>query len=274
MRVRASLLITAVVALGTASGGQAASEAAEPAPGAGIQAALASAAVELAETALRETGSGDAAPAESSSAGTEAAGGVPRHIRAVARGAHAATPPDRRGARGLALSERPGGPAGLRVGSTTEFGSPRVLWVAARRGGWLGVVTTERPNNRLAWVRRGSPGLTLRRMDWSLQADLSDRALTLRKDGRRVQRMTVAIGGPGSETPTGRFAVTDKLSGSSYGTYYGCCVLALSGHQPNTPPGWTGGNRLAIHGTRLPVDDRRGRLGGLPARLRIPTCAR
>jgi lipoprotein-anchoring transpeptidase ErfK/SrfK len=46
--------------------------------------------------------------------------------------------------------------------------------------------------------------------------------------------------------------VTDKLSGSSYGPYYGCCILALSGHQPNTPPGWTGGDRLAIHGTDAP----------------------
>ena len=53
--------------------------------------------------------------------------------------------------------------------------------------------------------------------------------------------------------------MTDKLSGSRFGPYYGCfgpyhgcCILALSGHQPNTPPGWTGGNRLAIHGTDAP----------------------
>jgi lipoprotein-anchoring transpeptidase ErfK/SrfK len=152
----------------------------------------------------------------------------------------------------VALSNRPGGPARATVGSTTEFGSPLVLGVAARRGGWLGVVTTKRPNNRLAWVRRESAGLTMRRTRWSLHADLSARTLTLRKGARRVHRMTVAIGRPGSETPTGRFAVTDKLSGSRFGPYYGCCILALSGHQPNTPPGWTGGNRLAIHGTDAP----------------------
>jgi lipoprotein-anchoring transpeptidase ErfK/SrfK len=139
-----------------------------------------------------------------------------------------------------------------RIDSTTEFGSRRVLAVAARRPDWLGVVATERPNNRLAWVRRTSPGLKLRRTAWSLHADLSDRTLTLRRDGRRVQRLAVAIGRPGSETPTGRFAVTDKLSGSQFGPYYGCCILALSGHQPKTPPGWTGGDRLAIHGTDVP----------------------
>ena len=140
----------------------------------------------------------------------------------------------------------------VRVGSTTEFGTPRVLAVAARRDGWLGVVATERPNNRLGWVRRDNPALKLRRTGWSLHADLSDRTLTLRKHGRRVHRLSVAIGRPGSETPTGRFAVTDKLSGSQFGPYYGCCILALSGHQPKTPPGWTGGNRLAIHGTDAP----------------------
>jgi L,D-transpeptidase catalytic domain len=152
----------------------------------------------------------------------------------------------------VALSDRPGGAATLRIGAFTEFGSQRVLSVAARRGEWLGVVATERPNNRLAWVRRGSPGLKLRRTRWSLHSDLSERTLTLRRNGRRVHRMTVAIGRPGSETPTGRFAVTDKLSGAQFGPYYGCCILALSGHQPKTPPGWTGGNRLAIHGTDAP----------------------
>jgi lipoprotein-anchoring transpeptidase ErfK/SrfK len=154
--------------------------------------------------------------------------------------------------RQVALSDRPGGPARAAVGPTTEFGSPHVLGVAARRGDWLGVVTTQRPNNRLAWVRRGAAGLKLRRTRWSLHADLSARTLTLRKGARRVHRMTVAVGRPGSETPTGRFAVTDKLSGPRFGPYYGCCILALSGHQPNTPPGWTGGNRLAIHGTDSP----------------------
>jgi hypothetical protein len=152
----------------------------------------------------------------------------------------------------LAFSERPGGPAAGTVGATTEFGSRQVLGVAARRGGWLGVVSSARPNGALAWVRRDG-ALTIERTRWSLHADLSERSLTLRRNGRVVRRLAVAIGRPGSDTPTGRFAVTDKLTGSKYGAYYGCCVLALSGHQPNTPPGWTGGDRLAIHGTDSPA---------------------
>ena len=151
----------------------------------------------------------------------------------------------------LALSDRPGGRATGSIGATTEFGSRQVLGVAARRGNWLGLVTSARPNNRLAWVRRDQDSLA--RTRWSLHADLSKRSLTLRRNGRALRRLKVAIGRPGSDTPTGRFAVTDKLAGTSYGPYYGCCVLALSGHQPNTPPGWQGGNRLAIHGTDAPA---------------------
>ena len=151
--------------------------------------------------------------------------------------------------RPLALRTRPHGPVASTLTAATEFGTPRVVSVAARRGRWLGLVTTALPNNELAWVRRDDPALHVARVGYSLRADLSERRLELRKDGRVVRRLSVAIGRPGSDTPTGRFAVTDKLRGTSFGPYYGCCILALSGHQPNTPPGWTGGDRLAIHGT-------------------------
>jgi L,D-transpeptidase catalytic domain len=261
MRVRLSILtLVAALAAGVAPQAAAApsggggSDAGGPPPsaalGSGIQAAVAAAAAELAEAA-REA----AAPAEAGSATAESASKA--QGTGAVLGASAQSSPRPRLHKiavvegDVGLSDRPGGPATTTVGSQTEFGSKRVLGVAARRRGWLGVVPTGR-NGRLAWVRRGHPGLRLRRTGYSLHADLSDRTLTLRKDGRRVKRLTVAIGRPGSETPTGRFAVTDKLSGSSYGPYYGCCILALSGIQPNTPPGWTGGNRLAIHGTDSP----------------------
>jgi len=147
-------------------------------------------------------------------------------------------------------SARPGGPSVGQLAATTEFGSQQVLSVAARHGAWLGVVTTAVPDGRLAWIKRAA--LTLRRTRWSLHADLSEHTLTLLRYGRAVHRISVAVGRPGSETPTGRFAVTDKIAGSSYGPYYGCCILALNAHQPHTPPGWTGGNRIAIHGADSP----------------------
>jgi hypothetical protein len=63
-----------------------------------------------------------------------------------------------------------------------------------------------------------------------------------------VRRIPVGIGASATPTPIGRFAITDKLRGADYSPAYGCCILALSGHQTNLPRGWTGGDRLAIHG--------------------------
>jgi hypothetical protein len=150
------------------------------------------------------------------------------------------------------LRQRPGGDAVALVGPQTEFGSPRVLSVAARRGAWLGVVTDEQPNGKLAWVRAKDPALRAGRTTWSLHADLSERRLELRRGDRTVKTLSVAVGNAGSPTPAGRYAVTDKIPGTRYGAYYGCCILALTGHQTNPPPGWTGGDRLAIHGTDAP----------------------
>jgi lipoprotein-anchoring transpeptidase ErfK/SrfK len=147
------------------------------------------------------------------------------------------------------LHDRPGGRAVVRLGATTEFGSARRLGVVSRRGRWLGVSTAALPNGTLGWIDGRSPAVAVERTRWSLVADVSRRQVVLRRDGRAVRRLSVAVGRPGSPTPTGRFAITDKLDGSRYGPYYGCCVLALSATQPNTPPGWTGGNRMAIHGT-------------------------
>jgi L,D-transpeptidase catalytic domain len=240
-------LLAAVCCLGMPAASAADASTAGP-EGDGLTSALAAVASRLA--AVSVAGSSTRSPTSSSA--SSASRSAPKHPAAAsARRA----PRLRRMAvvrRSVGLSERPRGPARLRIGPRTEFGSPRVLAVAARRGDRLGVIATERPNNRLAWVRRRSRALRMRRTRWSLHADLSARTLTLRKRGRRVRRMSVAIGRPGTETPTGRFAVTDELDGARFGPYYGCCILALSGHQPKTPPGWTGGDRLAIHGTDSP----------------------
>ncbi len=152
----------------------------------------------------------------------------------------------------VALRTRPHGSIALRAGDTTEFGSPQRLGVVRRSGRWLGVTTPSLPNRTLGWVDRRSAAVAIERTRWAIRADISSRTVVLRRAGRVVRRLRVAVGRPGSPTPTGRFAVTDKLSGGDYGPYYGCCILALSATQPNTPPGWTGGNRMAIHGTSDP----------------------
>ena len=150
----------------------------------------------------------------------------------------------------VAVRTRPFGPTMERLGSTTPFGSERALSLVKRlRGRWLAVTSPELGNGRLGWIDARAGGLRYARTRLEIVVDLSRRQLLLRSGSSVLRRVRVGIGRPGSPTPTGRFAVTDKLPGPTYSAYYGCCILALSATQPNLPAGWTGGNRIAIHGT-------------------------
>jgi hypothetical protein len=148
---------------------------------------------------------------------------------------------------------RPGGSALATVGATTMFGSARVLSVVGRDGRWLHVATADLPSGRDGWIDAGASGVTLASTRVSIVIRLGARTLELRRDRRVVRRFTVGIGAPSSPTPTGRFAVTDKLRGGAYSPAYGCCILALSARQTHLPAGWTGGDRIAIHGTNAPA---------------------
>ena len=145
------------------------------------------------------------------------------------------------------LRASPGGRVLHRVGVRTEFGSRRILGVTARRDGWLAVVASERPNGRVGWIPQRR--VELASTNWSIHVDRSARKLTLRRKGRAIRSFPVAVGRPGTETPIGRFAVTDKLHPDDPGSPYGCCAVALSGHQTKLIDGWPGGDRLAIHAT-------------------------
>ncbi len=145
------------------------------------------------------------------------------------------------------LRAGPGGRVLERVGTETEFGSPRVQAVVGHDRDWLEVIAAELPNGETAWVR--ADDVTVGGIDYALRASLDSRTLEVLRDGRVIRRVTIAVGGPATPTPTGSFAVTDKVRMTDEGSTYGCCALALTGHQPTIPQGWSGGDRLAIHGT-------------------------
>lgn len=149
---------------------------------------------------------------------------------------------------------RPNGPVVLRVGDRTDFGSRRALPVVRTEGGgrWLAVHTPELGNARLGWVDARRDRLKLSRTRVKLEIDLSQREARVHVGGRLARRIRVGIGAPWTPTPIGRFAVTDKLPGVRYNRLYGCCILAFTARQPRLPVGWTGGDRVGIHGTLDP----------------------
>jgi lipoprotein-anchoring transpeptidase ErfK/SrfK len=152
--------------------------------------------------------------------------------------------------RATILRATPGGRRIARLTPRTEFGSAKVLGVVRRRPGWLQVLTPELANGRRGWIparsaRLGATGV-------SLHVDRSRRTLAVRRDGRLLRRFPVAVGRPQTPTPLGRYAVTDRLHTGRADSPYGCCALALTGHQTELLPGWPGGDRLAIHATPNP----------------------
>lgn len=146
-----------------------------------------------------------------------------------------------------AMLSSPDGREIAKAGTRTAFGSPDLVLVTKVSGSWLGVVSTLAGNNRLGWIPLSATRLS--RVTYEIKVSLSARRLTVLDSGRVVQRYTVAVGRPSAPTPTGRFAVTDRLSTGDPTGPYGCCILALSAVSPHAIQGWTGGNRIAIHST-------------------------
>ena len=146
----------------------------------------------------------------------------------------------------VALRAAPGSGRVLAVAQrTTEFGSRTTFAVTAIRGRWAEVISPLLANDEHGFVRRSE--LKLGRVRVAIDVDLSARRLRVWRGGVILRRVEIAVGAAASPTPIGRFAVTDRLTGFNTSAY-GCCILALSGHQTHVPPGWTGGDRLAIHG--------------------------
>jgi lipoprotein-anchoring transpeptidase ErfK/SrfK len=149
---------------------------------------------------------------------------------------------------GTQIRSAPGGGRLItKVGTKTVFGSAQTFWVEHLSGSWLGVVSNLIGNNRVGWIPAASASLS--RVDWELKASVSKRELTVFHNGRPIQHYSIAVGAPGAPTPTGRFAVTDRLTTGDPAGPYGCCILALSALAPHAIQNWSGGNRIAIHST-------------------------
>ena len=165
------------------------------------------------------------------------------------------------------FSDRPGGPAPGSLGTTTEFGSRTgARRRRPQRGDWLGVVTSARPNGRLAWVG-GEPAA--RRCAHALLAARRPLARRSRCAARPqvVHRMTRR------DRPS-RLGHADRpLRGHRQARRLALRPLLRLLHpralrQPaQHAAGLEGGNRLAIHGTDAAGHDRH-------ARPRPAACAR
>jgi len=127
------------------------------------------------------------------------------------------------------LRDAPGGRTLAALPAVDEFEQPTALGVIANRRDWAAVSDPQLPNGRLGWVRIPSRSGRVSETGWELQVSLSRHRLRAIDGGRAIRTLRVGVGSVSFPTPTGRFAVTDKLPGPRFSAVYGCCILALAG---------------------------------------------
>ncbi|HEY3764253.1 MAG TPA: L,D-transpeptidase [Gaiellales bacterium] len=154
---------------------------------------------------------------------------------------------------GTVVRAAPGGRIVGRLPGETPLGTPTWLWALtqSRDHRWARVVLPWTPNGRTGWVWMKGHRV-VHTLTW-VQADLSRRRVMLMHGRRVIRSFAAAVGAADSPTPTGHFSVTDPISTGDPSGPYGWYAFGLSGHQPHLPPGWTGGDQLAIHGTNDPA---------------------
>jgi lipoprotein-anchoring transpeptidase ErfK/SrfK len=106
-----------------------------------------------------------------------------------------------------------------------------------------------RPNGVTGWVPARQVGVV--RLTTRIVVDLSQKRVTLYRNGRRVLSATAAIGSAATPTPTGSFYVNQRLIPSDPNGPFGPGAIGISAFS-NVLTGWTQGGPVAIHGTNEP----------------------
>jgi len=116
---------------------------------------------------------------------------------------------------------------------------------------WVEVLLPKRPNGTRGWVPQDV--LVVSRTRVRVAIDLSDRKVRVFRAGKRVMSASIAIGKPGTPTPTGTaFAIAERIDTNMPGGFLGPIVLPLTGFSETLNEFAGGDGRVAIHGTSLP----------------------
>jgi hypothetical protein len=125
-----------------------------------------------------------------------------------------------------------------------------LLVLAERRmpGGalWLRIRLPFRPNGASAWI----PANVVRfeTTPWRIVVSVDARTVTLERRGRPVDVFRAVVGAPRTPTPTGLYAVSERVKQPDPHAFYGPWVLLLTAYS-NTLQRFDGGpGQVSIHG--------------------------
>jgi lipoprotein-anchoring transpeptidase ErfK/SrfK len=151
---------------------------------------------------------------------------------------------------------QPGKRPFARFGRLNVNGVPTVFGVLGRvvdgacRPRWYRVQLPIKPNGATGFVPASDVRLVGVRA--RLEVDLSERRVTLYRDGRRILRATVAVGSAATPTPTGRYYVNQRLIPFDRSGPFGPGAIGISAFS-EVLTGWTQGGPIALHGTNQPA---------------------
>jgi len=135
--------------------------------------------------------------------------------------------------------------------ATSEFGSALALVVVDDdTDGWLQVQLPTRPNESTGWIR--ADDVEVREVTLAVHVDVAARRLVVTDGDAVVLEAPVAVGAPGTPTPTGTFFVVDKLVTGNDAGPYGPFALGLSAHSEVLTEFAGGDGQVGIHGTNDP----------------------
>ena len=121
---------------------------------------------------------------------------------------------------------------------------------AADRSTWFRVLLPNRPNGRSAWLPAAV--LAVKSNPWRINVRLAARRLDLVRSGRVLQTWPVAVGQPANPTPTGRFAIGERVPQANPNGFFGPVILTLTAHSDTLSDFDGGDGRVALHGTSRP----------------------
>lgn len=99
---------------------------------------------------------------------------------------------------------------GLLAARTAITEERTVVPVLAQRGAWLQVMLPGRPNGRVGWIDGAHTAVL--ETPWKIVIDLSERFVTVYRDGHPVKRFRAVVGKPSTPTPIGRFYVEETVA--------------------------------------------------------------
>jgi hypothetical protein len=117
------------------------------------------------------------------------------------------------------------------------------------RPSWYRVRLPRKPNGITGWVL--ARDVQVAPVRTRILVDLSERRVTLYRDGRELLSTRAAIGSPATPTPTGTYYVNQRLIPSDPTGPFGPGAIGISAFS-EVLTGWAQGGPIAIHGTNRP----------------------